>query len=358
MSTRIKEILSKREGKFLFVDLIMMAILAINLFLILFDLTFSSSLIQGLFERYTPGFYRFYDTYIHQDFLIIDIWFVTIFMTELVIRWIIAVRNNTYHKWFFYPFIHWYDVLGCIPLGSFRFLRVLRIIGLTIRLQKLGVIDLTQTYIYSKLIKYLNIFTEEVSDRVVLHVLSGVQDEIKNGSPVLNQIIKDVVQPQKAVLVEWLSFRLQLVASEAYQRNIDDLEAYLGEKIEAAIENNPELQNISRIPLVGKAVTNNLGKTVTEMVNHVVDESLQDLASPQNSEVIDDITHLVLDTFLSEEETDIKLDGLVRDIVIESLELVKDQVRVQQWKVQEQKDKEEKARKKLEEVVVGQMEES
>ncbi len=94
------------------------------------------------------------------------------------------------------------------------------------------------------------------------------------------------------------------------------------------------------------------------MVNHVVDESLQDLASPQNSEVIDDITHLVLDTFLSEEETDIKLDGLVRDIVIESLELVKDQVRVQQWKVQEQKDKEEKARKKLEEVVVGQMEES
>ena len=143
------------------------------------------------------------------------------------------------------------------------------------------------------------------------------------------------------------------MATEAYQRNIDDLEVYLGEKIEAAIENNPELQNISRIPLVGKAVTNNLGKTVTEMVNHVVDESLQDLASPQNSEVIDDITHLVLDTFLSEEETDIKLDGLVRDIVIQSLELVKDQVRVQQWKVQEQQDKEEKARNKLEKAVAG-----
>ena len=356
MRVRIKEILGKREGKYLFVDLIMMAVLAINLSLILFDFTFSSPLIQGLFERYTPGFYKLYNTYIHQDFLIIDVWFVTIFIIELVIRWILAVRNNTYHKWFFYPFIHWYDVLGCIPLGSFRFLRVLRVIGLTVRLQKLGVIDLTQTYVYSKFIKYLNIFTEEVSDRVVIQVLTGVQDEIKNGSPVLNQIIGEVIQPQKAVLVEWLSHRLQQVASEAHRDYIEDLHEYLDAKIASAIENNPELKNISRIPIVGSMVTNNLEKTVSDMINHVVDQSLQDLASPNNKEIVDDFTHLVLDTFLTEKE-DMKLDGLVKNILLESLELVKNQVKIQQWKVQEQKEQEEMARQKLEKVVEGQYDE-
>ncbi len=357
MRVGIKEILSKRDGKFLFVDLTMMAILTINLSLILFDFTFSSPLIQGLFHRFTPGFYYLYSTYIHEDFLIIDLWFVTIFIIELVIRWIIAIKNNTYHKWFFYPFIHWYDVLGCIPLGAFRFLRVLRVIGLTVRLQKLGVIDLTKTYVYSKFIKYLNVFTEEVSDRVVLQVLSGVQDEIKNGSPVLNQIIGEVVQPQKAELVEWLSCRLQQVASEAHHDFIEDLHQYLDTKIASAIDNNPELQNISRIPLVGSMVTNNLEKTVSDMINHVVDQSLQDLASPHNKEVIDTLTHLVLDTFLTEKE-DIKLNGLVKNILLESLEVIKDQVKVQQWKVQEQKVKEEMARQKLEKLVESQYDEA
>ena len=314
MRLKIKGILSEREGKYLIVDLIMMAILIANLLLILFDLTFSSLWVQGVFERFTPGFYEFYNIHIHQDFLIIDIWFVTIFIVELVIRWIIAIKNQTYHRWFFYPFIHWYDVLGCIPIGSFRFLRVLRVIGLTLRLQKLGVIDLTKTYVYSKFLKYLNIFTEEVSDRVVLHVLSGVQDEIKDGAPVMDQILRDVVHPRKDILVEWLSYRVQQVASEAYQEYIDDIGNYFDDKISSAIDNNPELNNISRIPILGNVVTNNLEKTVNDMVGHVIDESLQDLASPQNKAVIDDIAHLILDTFIKEEGTN-GLDGLVNEII-------------------------------------------
>jgi len=39
-----------------------------------------------------------------------------------------------------------------------------------------------------------------------------------------------------------------------------------------------------------------------------------------------------------------KLDGLVKNIILESLELVKDQVKIQQWKIEEQQEKEEMAR--------------
>ena len=139
MALKIKDLLSSRDAKIILVDLFMMAVLIANLVLILFDLIFTSAWVQALISKYLPQFYQFYLTEVHQDFFAIDIWFVGIFLLELIIRWIIAIRQKTYFRWFFYPFIHWYDVLGCIPVGSFRFLRVLRIVSIVVRLQKLKI---------------------------------------------------------------------------------------------------------------------------------------------------------------------------------------------------------------------------
>jgi hypothetical protein len=338
MRVHLKQILSNKEGKYLFVDIIMMIILAINLFLILFDLSFSSNLVQGFFQKYTPEFYAFYDVHIHQDFLTIDLGFVLIFVIELIIRWIIAVKNHKYHRWFFYPFMHWYDVLGCIPLGSFRFLRVLRIIGLTMRLQKFGVIDLTKTYPYRKFVKYLGIATEEVSDRVVLHVLTGIQKEVDGGTPVLRKIVSDLILPKRDELVNWLSTNIQEATATVYNAHIEELQDYINQKIVTAIDNNPELKIVTRIPVLGSVVTNNLEKTICDMVDSVVDECFQDLASPRNRAVIDDATHLVLDSFM--EDTNKQLNDLVEGIVVGALEIIKDQVRIQQWKLQEEFEKE------------------
>ena len=260
MRVRLKDILSKTEGKYLFVDIIMMAILALNLSLILFEIIFSSALFKDFFREYTPGFFEFYDTNIHQDFLAIDLWFVTIFVIELIIRWIIAVKNHKYHRWFFYPFMHWYDVLGCIPLNSFRFLRILRVIGLTVRLQKFGVIDLTKTYPYRKFIKYLNILIEEISDQVVLHVLSGVQQEIKEGTPVVRQIVTDLILPQREELVSWLSLKVQEATAVAYDTHVEELQDYINQKIVVAIESNPELKTISKNTHSGKCSDQQPGK--------------------------------------------------------------------------------------------------
>ncbi len=90
-----------------------------------------------------------------------------------MIRWAVAIARGTYHRWFFYPFVHWYDLLGCIPVGSFRWLRILRVVSLMFRLQKMGVVDFRDTYIGRSVIKYYRILVEEVSDRVVINVLEG-----------------------------------------------------------------------------------------------------------------------------------------------------------------------------------------
>ena len=57
-----------------------------------------------------------------------DLAFVVIFLTEFCVRWVAAVVRKTYMRWYFFPFIHWYDLIGCIPLGGARIFRFLRII--------------------------------------------------------------------------------------------------------------------------------------------------------------------------------------------------------------------------------------
>lgn len=354
MAVRVKDALANKEGKFLFIDIVMMILLVVNLSLILFDSIFASDFVQNILSRYTPDFYRFYDRYVHQDFLSIDLWFVAVFVVELLIRWIIAIKNQKYYRWFFYPFVHWYDVLGCIPIGSFRFFRILRIIGLTIRLHKLGFVDLTKTYLYHKVIKYLNILTEEISDRVVLHVLSGLQREIEQGNPLLEQIVHDLVLPKRRELTDWLSYNLQQATSSAYEAHIEDLQFYINQKLTTAIGSNRELKVISKIPVVGGLVTNNLERTVCDMVESVVDECFQDLASPKNKEVVDDVANLVLDSFINpDRDQDTELNQMVRDIALDSLELVKEQVRIQQWKVREELLKEQKNSTNPSEVIEG-----
>ena len=113
-------------------DIGILILVLINLTFILFNFLFSAELVQGFLKTYLNAFYIFYNTYIFSNFALIDLVFVGIFITDIVVRWAIAIYLNTYHRWFFYPFIHWYDVLGCIP--SFRSFRVLRLFAVLYKL--------------------------------------------------------------------------------------------------------------------------------------------------------------------------------------------------------------------------------
>ncbi|MGI9544824.1 MAG: hypothetical protein ACR2MX_16290 [Cyclobacteriaceae bacterium] len=328
----------RKEARIVIDDLFMMVLLIANLVLILFDTIFSSLTVQKLFARYTPDFFQFYNQEIHQDFLRIDLWFVGIFVIELLIRWGLAIKNKTYHKWFFYPFIHWYDVLGCIPAGSFRFLRLLRIISIVTRLQRLKIIDLTKTYLYSRFNKYLGIFTEEVSDRVVINVLSGVQDEVKNDNPIIDRIISEVLEPQKDTMIQWLSHRVQSVAAHAHENYHQDIEQYVNDKIAQAVKSNKEIANLEKIPMVGSSIASSLEKAISDIVFQVIEGAMKDLASDSNKFIIEDLTNITLDAITAAEE-DRNLDRITKEMMVRSLELIKEQVAVQQWKVREEQEK-------------------
>lgn len=316
----------------------MMVLLLINLTIIIFDWFFLSETIRNLLKEYVNPFYHFYNDYIHKNFVTIDLIFVGIFLTELLIRWAIAIKRRTYYRWFFYPFVHWYDTLGCIPISTFRFFRILRVISIAYRMQRLAMVDLTRTYIYRVTSKYYNILIEEISDRVVINVLNGLQDEVTRGNPVVDQIVGQVIQPRKDLLIEWMAHKIRKATFNTYTMYQEEVRQYLEKMINEAIANNNEIKAIEQIPVFGQFISSTLEKAISDITYNTIDNTLKDLTADKNHHIIHGMTEHMFEGLMSNEE-DYDLKAAAREAFTESLELIKQQVKVKQWKLKEQEMK-------------------
>ncbi len=313
------------------VDLLMVLLVIVNLFYIVVEWSFTINFVNAFLKDTAPPFHSWYDTHLHRNFYWYDMYFVAIFITELCVRWFLAVYHQRHHKWFFYPFIHWYDVLGCIPLGSFRFLRIFRVGSMVLRLHKMGVIDLHDSYLFRIYQRYSAVVVEEISDRVVINVLDGVQDELDHGTPVVSRIIVEVIRPQKDMLVEWLSARIKHASDHHYERYQEQLRGYVNRKVSDAVQGNSEVKDIASIPLVGSTITGKLEKAVSDITFSVIEGIMLDLSSEENTKVISELVDVGMDMVLLEEE-DEHLNRIAIDMVDRSIEIIKDQVRIKRWK--------------------------
>lgn len=326
----LEKIRHSKSGRMIIDDIIMMVLLIINLSLIIFDWFFLSETVRRLLRDYVPSFYTFYHENIHENFVTIDLFFVGIFLGELMIRWGIAIYRHTYHRWFFYPFVHWYDTLGCIPISSFRFFRILRVISIGFRLQRLDIIDLRKTYLYQVSRKYYNIIMEEISDRVIINILDKVQGQIKEGNPVGARIVEQVILPKKDLLVEWLTYKVRKASAETYALYQEDIRQYLGTLVNEVMENNNEIKAINQVPVFGGFITSTLEKSIHDIVYNTLNTAIKDLAADKNHKMIHGITAHLFSGLSSGDHRE--LTQAARETMLESLELIKDQVRIQQWK--------------------------
>ena len=311
------------------VDVAMILLILVNLGLIIFDWLFAVSAVQNVLQSVVPDFANFYRVSIHQDFQSWDLMFVAVYLTEFGIRWLVAVLRQTYHRWFFFPFVHWYDLLGCIPVGSFRWLRVLRIVSLLLRLQRRGIIDLRETWFGSWLLKYYNVLVEEISDRVVLNVLTGVQQEISSGNPLVHRIEDQVLAPRKPQLVDYLGERLIQASRATHRQWREPLADYLGRLVQTALARTDTGRRLAAIPVAGPRALALLSDSASEIGLAFSDQLIEDMADPANREELDRL----LDSLIAELSGNrAALNTLVRETLLDVLEQVKSQVAVQQWK--------------------------
>jgi hypothetical protein len=322
----------RREIEWLVVDAVMLVLIAANLTLIVVDWTFESSFVQRQLEIYLPAAYTWYNDTIHQHFLFYDLAFVAVFVVEIFVRWGYAIHRGTYYRWWFYPFVHWYDVLGCIPVSSFRSLRLLRVIAMVPKMQRLGLVDLRKTFVYQKFVKYRDIVIEEISDRVTVRIIDGLQAEIREDQPVVDQIRREVIEPQREALIDSITHRLQEATATAYSSYQDDFRAYLEDVIADAVDRNREISTISQIPGVGTTVAQLLENAISDIVFNVINRMMEDVASLENDKVIAQITSISTDALLTP-EYDRRLNRLSKSIVMQTLDVIKEHVQIQQWKI-------------------------
>lgn len=313
-------------------DLGIIVLVSANLALILFDGLFAVAPIAAGIAALAPGFHDVYAANVHAHFAEIDLAFVAVFVLDVLAGWTVAVIQRRYYRWFFYPFVRWYDVLGCIPVAGFRFLRVLRVISIGFRLQKLGVIDVRDWAVFQILAKYYNIFVEEVSDRVVINVLSGVQEEIRSGGDKLPQrVVRDVIEPRKQRLVDHVSARVEHTVRSAYDANRQDIRVYLASLVDRAVSDNALARNIDRLPMFGAYINQAIDDTITDTVCNVLDEAVRGLGTAEYEQMIRHIADSVFEMLLDEEAAE---SPELSQALIETLDLLKEQVGVQRWKQQ------------------------
>ena len=323
----------KQDVRYFIVDMVMVVLVLVNLLWIVFDWFFLSQSVKDFLLEYLPAFFTFYHTKIHNDFMLYDSIFVSVFILELLIRWIVAIKKKTYYKWFFYPFIHWYDVLGCIPIGAFRALRVLRVISIVFRLHKIGLINLKNTYFFKLGKKYYNILVEEVSDRVVINVLDGVKEEIEMGSPVTDRMISEIIKPQQDVLSEWIAQRVKNISLSTFSKYDKNIRLYVNRLVGEAFEKNLEINTIQQIPLVGNMISKTLDHSVSDIVYSIIEGIMADIQDTDNNRAIEETVNAIIDNTLINGG---QINEIARGIVMQVLDLVKEQVAIKQWKIKEE----------------------
>lgn len=302
-------------------------LVCINLGLILFDSLFAVQPINRLLAEWLPAFHQRYESLIHRNFQVIDLGFVAIFILDVILGWTVALFERRYARWYYYPFAHWYDVLGCIPLSGFRWLRVLRVGSLLLRLQRLGLIDVRRWAIFSVVHRYYSLLLEELSDRVMVRLFSRMQQEIGASDDLSRRLLQEVVRPRKERLLDDLSRRLHGMLDNGYRDNRGAIEGYVGSLIHQALANNPEVNRLRRLPL-GDRVADTLDDALADIAARLLQGAVDGLQGAQFQRLARNLADECFEAWVYQDEhTDLALEELLVDVI----EVLKQQVLDRRW---------------------------
>jgi len=313
------------------IDGVMIIILLGNLIWMVFDWAFSFPPIHSHLQVHLAGFYRLYEP-VHLKFWSYDLLFAAIFLTEFFLRWGLSILWKEYHRWFFYPALHFYDFLGSLP-GGLRWWRLLRIGAFFSRLQKLVRID---SYLIRKFHKYRDIVMEEISDRVVVNVLTDLQTEIRTGTPVLKRIIEEVIRPRRKALTELLVAKLRLVIRDMGEIMDKELRIYIETCLRKALTGSEDIRLLERIPGAGKLISRKVENMAADIAYYTVDKIIHDLQAPENDRILHELAGKIIDGTLAETKKD--LDDDMTEVIHMTLDIVKEHVNEKQWKIREMQE--------------------
>ncbi|MBM7141924.1 preprotein translocase subunit SecA [Acinetobacter sp. AYS6] len=313
---------------FLIYDIFMVFIIIFNLFCLATNFFLMSSIGAWFFEHiHLSQILSFYRNSLHPWVITSEAWFIGFLIVELLVRWGIAIINKHHKRWFFFPFIHWYEILAIIP--QLRFLRLFRAGIIAYRLHEMGYKVVPESWRKTGLF-YYRVVMEELSDRVVITVIDGIRYELQTSSS-HKQIIHDLVNHHREQFTVTLTALLQESLATALKEQKPAITKGVGKIVDQAIVDTPELTQLLRlIPLVGGRIEQqiqSIGQRLGENISAGLIEPLIENSSTHPNPTYQLISQKVSEININNRQ----LEQLVESVVFETLESVRKQVKVKQW---------------------------
>jgi len=345
----MQKLRSADSSHLFWMDLTMLFVVFINLLYLFFGFLFQFHVVQATVGHLSQDFRTWYAATIFPYVFHYDLIFVGIYVAELIFRWIRSIYRKKYDNWWFYPFVHWYDVIMCIPiLHGLNFFAALRLFGLVYRLQRLGVFDLTKTYVYKQSSFVSEVVVEEVADRVIAKMITMVQEEVQKGSPLVTKIATNVIKPKEDAIVNYLTNRIGEAMNISYSQHRGELKLYVERIVGEAILENDTVDKFRYIPGLGKVFQETLDKAVADITFNTIDKLMKDVIDPSNTRGVKEVTHGLIESFLDHSHPEsTELNQMIVGIINDSLEEVKHAVLMKEWKIKQKKEEKLKTEEKI-----------
>ncbi len=314
-------------------DIMMLLLLVVDLTLIGLDNILMSGFAVKVAEWFGwSALLESYHTGLHFSLATVAGFFTIFWVSDLVIRWALAIYKQTYYRWFFFPFVHWYEVLGCFP--ALRALRLLRAIVIIRRLHRLGIQVVPERWVNSAKF-YYHVALEELSDRVILTAIDNFRAQISRSSGSGGELMHRTINQNRQSIETAL---LSLLRSELTPRLQAALLAHQGEKlaidignaVEVALTQTPELRKyLKLIPIAGGMIESQIhtvGRHIGENVTAAINAHLF------NDETLDSLMVSVANGVAQVDTSRPEVQALVGEVVEDVLTAFEEQVKTQQWK--------------------------
>jgi len=211
------------------------------------------------------------------EFWKIDIWFVGVFALEFLARtWLIS-RRRTGVSWLDAMLWRWYDIFLLLP-----FLRWLRIIPVTIRLNQAELLDLERIQRQISQGFVANI-AEDLTEVVVIRVINQVQGSIQRGDItkwLSKRDIRPYIQINDTDEVAALStLVMQLTVYQVLPKIRPDIEALLQHHLEKVLNQLPAYRGLSQVPGLGQLpyqLTEGLAKEISQAIYDGLNSALEE----------------------------------------------------------------------------------
>lgn len=317
-------------------DILMIVVISIDLLLISID-----AILMSGFSNNVAGWLalsdalNWYQSTLHDPLRTAGGFFTIFLIVELLVRWAIAIKQKAYYRWFFFPFVHWYEVLGCFP--QLRALRLFRVVIIGRRLYQLGYQVLPQSWI-DHIKFYIELLLEELSDRVILTAIDNFRQQLTNPEAHKSFIESTIARNRQEIEAALLSLlrtelapKLQALTASPGGSNM--IAGAMGEAIKEGLANTPELRRYLRmIPIAGGLIESQLhhvGHNIGENVVIALNERLLD------AERLDALMVAIASGVAQIDTNNTALDTLIASIIDDSLTEFEAQVKIQQWKHQD-----------------------